>query len=340
MSIITIALDIMGGDKGPHVFLSAIKKALTAHPSLHIIICGDQVTSDSFIKSLHEDYSARVKVRVCSEVVDMHIKPTTALRKLKDSSMRVALDLVQAGDANGCVSCGNTGALMAMAYYVLKTIPGISRPALVSALPTATKQKVLLLDLGASINYDAENLLQYAVMGSVLMREVEGVDSPRVALLNVGEEDIKGHSLIKHADLLIKQCQSLNYMGYVEGDTLFSGNVDVVVTDGFTGNVALKASEGIAKLVMTEIREITQETLFARIMSKLTLPLLKKFYQRMNPDQYNGASLIGLRGTVIKSHGNASADACYYAIEQAISEVVQGVPDKIKVKIEQELMEH
>lgn len=340
MSIITIALDIMGGDKGPHVFLSAIKRALIAHSSLHIIICGDQATCDSFSEALHKDFQQRVRAIVCSQVVDMHTKPTTALRQMKDSSMRVALNLVQTGEAGGCVSCGNTGALMAMAYYVLKTIPGISRPALVSALPTATKQKVLLLDLGASINYDAENLLQYAVMGSVLMREAEGIESPRVALLNVGEEDIKGHSLIKHADLLIKQCASVNYLGYVEGDTLFSGDVDVVVTDGFTGNVALKASEGIAKLVMNEIREITKETLFARIISKLMLPLLKKLYQRMNPDQYNGASLIGLRGTVVKSHGNASTDACYYAIEQAISEVQQGVPDKIKAKIEQELMEH
>jgi len=340
LSIITIALDIMGGDKGPHVFLSAIKRALIAHSSLHIIICGDQATCDAFSEALHKDFQQRVRVIVCSQVVDMHTKPTTALRQMKDSSMRVALNLVQTGEAGGCVSCGNTGALMAMAYYVLKTIPGISRPALVSALPTATKQKVLLLDLGASINYDAENLLQYAVMGSVLMSEAEGIESPRVALLNVGEEDIKGHSLIKHADLLIKQCASVNYLGYVEGDTLFSGDVDVVVTDGFTGNVALKASEGIAKLVMNEIREITKETLFARIISKLMLPLLKKLYQRMNPDQYNGASLIGLRGTVVKSHGNASTDACYYAIEQAISEVQQGVPDKIKAKIEQELMEH
>jgi glycerol-3-phosphate acyltransferase PlsX len=330
----------MGGDKGPHVFLPAIQRALTTHTSLHVIICGDEDTLFHFEKALTPEFGPRVASKICSQVVDMHIKPTVALRKMQDSSMRVALDLVQSGEADGCVSCGNTGALMAMAYYVLKTIPGISRPALVSALPTANKKKVLLLDLGASINYDAENLLQYAVMGSVLMREIGGLAAPRVALLNVGEEDIKGHSLIKHADLLINQCPSVNYVGYVEGDTLFSGDVDVVVTDGFTGNVALKASEGIAKLVMNEIREITKETWFVRLISKLTLPLLKKLYQRMNPDQYNGASLIGLRGTVVKSHGNASADACYYAIKQAVVEVQQGVPDKIRTKIEQELMEH
>ncbi|WP_371192984.1 phosphate acyltransferase PlsX [Glaciecola sp. SC05] len=338
--MITIALDIMGGDRGPHVFLPAIKRALDKHSHLVVIICGEQQALDNILSELSALQQKRVKLRACSQTVDMRTKPTVALRKMKDSSMRVAIDLVHNEQADGCVSCGNTGALMAMAYHVLKTIPGISRPALVSALPTATKQKVLLLDLGASINYDAENLLQYAVMGSVLMQQVEGLESPRVALLNVGEEDIKGHSLIKHADLLVKQCESVNYIGYVEGDTIFSGDVDVVVTDGFTGNVALKASEGIAKLVVSEIKSITQETWFARFISKLTLPLLKSLYQRMNPDQYNGASLIGLRGTVVKSHGNASSDACFYAIEQAIAEVTQGVPDKIKTIIEQELMEH
>lgn len=338
--MITIALDIMGGDRGPHVFLPAIKRSLDTHSDISFIICGESSAVTDIIKQLSTSQQERAFERICAQSVDMNTKPTDALRKLKDSSMRVAVDLVQNEQANGCVSCGNTGALMAIAYYVLKTIPGISRPALVSSLPTATKQKVLLLDLGASINYDAENLLQYALMGSVLTQQIMGADSPRVALLNVGEEDIKGHSLIKHADLLIKQCESINYIGYVEADTMFSGNVDVVVTDGFTGNVALKASEGIAKLVVSEIKSLTQETWFARFMSKLTLPFLKSLYQRMNPDQYNGASLIGLRGTVVKSHGNASSEACFYAIEQAIAEVRQGVPEKIKTIIEHELMEH
>jgi len=338
--MINIALDIMGGDRGPHVFLPAIIRSLNKHPNLYFIICGEQQALEDIMDALPKELASRVEKRVCSECVDMSTKPTIALRQMKDSSMRVAIDLVHTNTAQACVSCGNTGALTAIAYYILKTIPGISRPALVSALPTSTKQKVLLLDLGASINYDAESLFQYAVMGSVLMQQVEGLASPRVALLNVGEEDIKGHSLIKHADLLIRQCENVNYIGYVEGDTIFSGEVDVVVTDGFTGNVALKSSEGIAKLVMNEIKVLTKETLFARVMSKLALPLLKSFYERMNPDQYNGASLVGLRGIVVKSHGNASPEACYYAIEQALAEVRQGVPEKIKSIIEQELMEH
>jgi len=336
---VTIAIDIMGGDRGPHVFLDAIKKILSNYKNVSIIICGTQSTLSLFTSTL-APYSQRITFETCEQVVEMTDKPALAIRQKKLSSMRKALELTQQGIANACVSAGNTGALMAMAYYVLKTIPGISRPALCTLLPTQNRKKVLLLDLGASINYDAENLLQYAVMGSVLMQETQGIELPAVALLNVGEEDIKGNSLVKHADSLIRNCDSLNYIGYVEGDDIFAGETDVVVTDGFTGNVALKASEGIANFLMEEIKTLTKETFVARILSKLALPILKSLYQRMNPDQYNGASLLGLRSTVIKSHGNASSEASYYAIVQAINEAQQMVPDKIKTKIEHELMEH
>ncbi|MFT6267590.1 MAG: glycerol-3-phosphate acyltransferase PlsX [Alphaproteobacteria bacterium] len=336
---VTIAIDIMGGDRGPHVFLGAIKKILCDFDAVSIMLCGDETTLSSFTSTL-APYSQRVTFEVCKQIVEMTDKPALAIRQKKLSSMRKALDLTQQGIAQSCVSAGNTGALMAMAYYVIKTIPGISRPALCTLLPTQNRRKVLLLDLGASINYNAENLFQYAVMGSVLMQQTQGIESPAVALLNVGEEDIKGNSLVKHADSLIKDCEAINYVGYVEGDDIFAGETDVVVTDGFTGNVALKASEGIAKFLVEEIKTLTKETLIARILSKLALPILKSLYQRMNPDQYNGASLLGLRSTVIKSHGNASTEACYYAIVQAIKEAQQAVPDKIKTKIEQELMEH
>jgi glycerol-3-phosphate acyltransferase PlsX len=336
---VTVAIDIMGGDRGPHVFLGAIKRILFDFENVSVILCGDEQSISSFSPEL-TIFSDRVTYEVCEQIVEMTDKPALAIRQKKLSSMRKALDLTQQGIANSCVSAGNTGALMAMAYYVLKTIPGISRPALCTLLPTQKRKKVLLLDLGASINYDAENLYQYAVMGSVLMQQTQGIEAPAVALLNVGEEDIKGNSLVKHADSLIKNCQSINYVGYVEGDDIFAGKTDVVVTDGFTGNVALKASEGIAKFLMEEIKAMTKETLVARILSKLALPLLKNLYQRMNPDQYNGASLLGLRSTVIKSHGNASSEACYYAILQALNEAQQEVPDKIKTKIEHELMEH
>lgn len=329
----------MGGDRGPHVFLDAIKKILINYDTVSIIICGTETSLRSFSSAL-APYSQRISFEVCEQVVEMADKPALAIRQKKQSSMRKALDLTQENIAQACVSAGNTGALMAMAYYVLKTIPGISRPALCTLLPTQNRKKVLLLDLGASINYDAANLLQYAVMGSVLMQQTQGINNPAVALLNVGEEDIKGNSLIKHADGLIRSAESINYVGYVEGDDIFAGETDVVVTDGFTGNVALKASEGIAKFLVAEIKALTKETIVARILSKLALPLLKSLYQRMNPDQYNGASLLGLRSTVIKSHGNASTEACYYAMVQAINEAQQEVPEKIKTIIEHELMEH
>ena len=330
----------MGGDHGPHVLLCAAEKSLKQLPKLHLTICGHLSEYAHFKNELDTILLSRVDFVDCDEVVTMSDKPTTALRKKKHSSMRKVIDLVQSGDAQACVSSGNTGALMAMAFYVLKTLPGISRPALISWLPKGQGKKVLLLDLGASVNCDAEGLFQYAVMGSVLAEQCSHIPSPKVALLNVGEEDIKGNTLVKHADQLLRDCPSVNYIGYVEGDQIFSGDADVVVTDGFTGNIALKSSEGIAKLVISEIKRATTETLFARILSKLALPLLKKLYQRMNPDQYNGASLIGLRGIVVKSHGNASAEACYYAIKQAYEEAENAVPDKIKTKIESVLMEH
>jgi glycerol-3-phosphate acyltransferase PlsX len=335
----TVAIDIMGGDHGPHVFVSATEKILQTFPDVTLILCGDE-QSEQLFSTLLSSFSNRLLYEVCEQVVLMTDKPAMAIRQKKHSSMRKALNFTQDDTAQACVSAGNTGALMAMAYYVLKTIPGISRPALCGLLPTQDRGTVLLLDLGASINYDAENLFQYALMGSVLMQETNDLSEPRVALLNVGEEDTKGNSLVKHADILIKECESLNYIGYVEGDHIFEGRSDVVVTDGFTGNVALKSSEGIAKFLMNELRLLSKETMAARILSKVSLPLLKTLHKRMNPDQYNGASLLGLRSTVVKSHGNASSDACFFAIKQAITEAQQSVPDKIKTKIEQELMEH
>jgi glycerol-3-phosphate acyltransferase PlsX len=340
LSNVKIALDIMGGDHGPHVLLSAARKALQQLPKLHLTICGNSPSYIHFENSLDFKTRSRVDFIDCDEVVTMTDKPTTALRKKKRSSMRKAIDLVKEGDVQACVSSGNTGALMAIAYYVLKTLPGISRPALISWLPKGQGKKVLLLDLGASVNCDAEGLFQYAVMGSVLAEQCSQIQKPKVALLNVGQEDIKGNTLVKHADQLLRDCPSVNYIGYVEGDQIFSGDADVVVTDGFTGNIALKSSEGIAKLVINEIKLATTETFFARLLSILALPMLKKLYQRINPDQYNGASLIGLHGIVVKSHGNASAEACYYAIKQAYDEAENAVPDKIKTKIESVLMEH
>ena len=265
--------------------------------------------------------------------------PTSALRHKKRSSMRKAIELVQAKEAHACVSAGNTGALLTLSFYLLKTLSGIDRPALVSMMPTASHHKVLLLDLGANVNCTPDILFQYGVMGSVLAQQVAGIASPRVALLNVGEEDIKGNAQVKSADQLFKDAPGINYIGYVEGDDIFTDHADVVVTDGFTGNVALKSSEGLAKLVVSEVKRHSQRNIYTRLMAKIAFPLLKSIYNSVNPDQYNGASLIGLRGIVIKSHGNASKDAFYYAIVQAMQEARMQVPDKIKTKIETVLLE-
>ena len=339
MRHLTIALDIMGGDHGPLITLPAVERALKDIPSLHFILCGDEATISSYFSDKAPEFLSRLEYQHCSQTVGMDEKPTHALRNKKDSSMRKVLELVEQGRADACVSAGNTGALLAMAYYVLKTLPGIDRPALVSSMPTNTHHKVYLLDLGANIECDAETLFQYAVMGSVLAEEVSGKKSPRVALLNVGEEQIKGNDKVKYAAKLLQEANGINYTGFVEGDDIFTDSADVVVTDGFVGNIALKSCEGLAKLVINEVKRVSNKNLLTRIMAKIALPLLRKIYLTVNPDQYNGASLIGLRGIVVKSHGNASSEAFLYAIKEAVEEVNRQVPNKIKDKIESVLME-
>lgn len=329
----------MGGDHGPPVILSAAVKAIQFHPNVHFALCGDETVIENGLSSLTSQERARVSVYHCDQVVEMGEVPTSALRNKKRSSMRKVIELVKDGDANACVSAGNTGALLTLSFYLLKTLSGIDRPALINMMPTTSHHNVFLLDLGANVNCTPEILFQYGVMGSVLAQEVSGIVSPRVALLNVGEEDIKGNAQVKSADQLFKDAPGINYIGYVEGDDIFTDHADVVVTDGFTGNVALKSSEGLAKLVINEVKRQSQRNLYTRILAKIAFPLLKSIYNSVNPDQYNGASLIGLRGIVIKSHGNASKDAFYYAIVKAMNEAKMQVPDKIKTKIETVLLE-
>ena len=339
MRHLTIALDIMGGDHGPLITLPAVEQALQEFPQLKFVLCGDDTAMKSYFQDKDSSITDRLIFEHCSEVVGMDEKPTHALRNKKDSSMRKMLELVESGTADACVSAGNTGALLAMAYYVLKTLPGIDRPALISTMPTNSQHKVYLLDLGANIESDADTLFQYAVMGSVLAEEVSGISSPKVALLNVGEEQIKGNDKVKYAGKLLHEAKGINYIGFVEGDDIFTDCADVVVTDGFVGNIALKSCEGLAKLVINEVKRVSNKNIATRIMAKIALPLLRKIYSRVNPDQYNGASLIGLRGIVVKSHGNATSDAFLYAIREAVREVSRQVPTKIKDKIESVLME-
>ncbi|MFY8272577.1 phosphate acyltransferase PlsX [Pseudoalteromonas sp. SSDWG2] len=327
---LTIALDMMGGDYGPRSSIPAAVDAVHHHPTLTLILCGNETLIQEQLSNLDALEHPRLKIHHCTQIVTNADDPGHALRSKKDASMRVALNLVKSGEAQACVSSGNTGALFAMAHYVLKMLPGIKRPALISAVPTETKNPVYLLDLGANVHCDAPTLYQFGLMGSVVAREVQGIDQPKVSLLNIGSEDIKGHEGIKEAAKLMTRCDAINYTGYSEGSDIFSGKADVIVCEGFVGNVALKTCEGIAKLIMHKMTKALKKHLLYRGLALLLMPVLKKLYKKVNPDQYNGASLVGLRGIVVKSHGNASSSAFLAAINEAVKEVQRQLPEKIQ----------
>ncbi|KUE79091.1 phosphate acyltransferase PlsX [Aeromonas schubertii] len=331
MSALTVALDMMGGDNGPPVTVPASVQALSLMPQLHLVLVGDLSRCHDLLSRHGLLTHPRVRLLHASQVVSMGDKPIHALRHLKDSSMRLSLDLVKQGEASACVSAGNTGALMAMAKCVLKSLPGVDRPALVKGLPHIQGGRTYLLDLGANVSCDADSLLQFAVMGSVVAERVEGIARPRVALLNVGEEEIKGNDLVRHSAELIGQCPALNYIGYVEGNELFTGKADVIVCDGFVGNVALKTAEGVARMMG---RMVGVEGSRRTFIGQLASFLLKRRFKTLNPDQYNGASLLGLRGIVVKSHGSANERALCHAIMLAAEEVKAQLPAQIADRLE------
>lgn len=331
----------MGGDQGPLITIPAAISAIQTSAQLHLMLCGDENIIQDILASHHIINHPQLSIVPCTEIVLMDEKPSSALRSKKNSSMRRALDLVHDGKAQACVSAGNTGALFAMAHYVLKTLPCVERPALISSLPTHNEnQHVFMLDLGANVFCDSSILYQFGVMGSVMAEQVDGISAPRVALLNMGEEDIKGSDHIKMAATKLIENPLINYVGFIEGNDIFNNKADVIVCDGFVGNVALKTCEGVARLVYQKLKQVLSEHMFARLIGKILAPSLKKLFKPLNPDQYNGASLIGLRGIVIKSHGNASVTAFYTSIFEAVKEVERQVPEKIKIKLEQGLKEH
>lgn len=326
--MIRIAVDAMSGDRGHVVAVDAALSSLETIPELAITLVGDQDTLTDALKMRRHGRGDRLRIQHASEVVDMCESPAKSLRNKKDSSMRVAINLVQTGEVDACVSAGNTGALMATARFVLKTLAGIDRPAIISPIP-ARDGHTLMLDLGANTESTAEQLFQFAVMGEVLAEAVYGVHKPRVGLLNIGSEDIKGNSQIREAGRLLSETD-LNYIGFVEGDDIYVGEVDVVVCDGFVGNVALKTSEGLGKLIAQYLREEFSRNLLTRAAAACAWPVLKAFRQRVDPRQYNGATFIGLQGTVIKSHGDADALAFSRAIDKARREVEKDVPTRIR----------
>nr|WP_228723611.1 phosphate acyltransferase PlsX [Pseudomonas tohonis] len=326
----------MGGDFGPRCIVPASIACLAEFPSLHLILVGQAPLLEELIARENGVDRQRLSVEHASEVVGMDERPSQALRGKPDSSMRIALDLVRAGRAQACVSAGNTGALMALSRYMLKTLPGIDRPAMVSAVPTA-KGHCHLLDLGANVDCSAEHLYQFAVMGSVAA-EALGVSRPRIALLNVGTEDIKGNQQVKLASSLLQQAEGLNYIGYIEGDGLYRGEADVVVCDGFVGNILLKSSEGLASMISARIEALFTDSLGSRMVGALALPLLRRLQGDLAPARHNGASFLGLQGIVVKSHGAAGSDGFQSAIRRALMEIRENLPQRLHGRLEDLLL--
>ena len=324
---ISIALDAMGGDAGLDMVVPAAITALIDHPDVGIILVGDETQLAAAVAAAGAADNQRLIIHHASQKVEMDELASSALRNKKDSSMRVALNLVKNGGADACVSAGNTGALMATSRFVLKMLPGIDRPAICTSLPSMTGH-TWMLDLGANVDCDAEHLFQFALMGSVLAGAVDGNQEPRVGLLNIGEEEIKGNEQVKEAAQLLTATIP-NYAGFAEGDDIYKGNFDVIVCDGFVGNVSLKTSEGVAKMIADFIKQEFSRNIFTRLAGLCAMPVLKAFKKRIDPRRYNGASLLGLRGIVIKSHGSADALAFANAIKVAILEVRENVPERI-----------
>lgn len=321
---VTIAVDAMSGDHGARVAVPAALGVLADTPDLEIVLVG----RGPELRALVGERSVeRCRIVEASEVVGMDERPQDALRRKKDSSMRVAINLVKKGEAAACVSAGNTGALLATARFVLGMIPGIDRPAIVSAIPAAHGH-TLMLDLGANPDCSPEHLRQFAIMGSILASDLHGAKRPRVGLLNIGEEDIKGTEELRQAHALLSAAP-INYVGFVEGDDIFSGDVDVVVSDGFAGNVALKTMEGVARLITSIMREEFTSSALRKLGALAASPALNALKQRLDPRGYNGASMAGLNGVVIKSHGGADEMAFAQAVRVAMLEVRKNVPAQI-----------
>ncbi len=322
----------MGGDHGPHVTIPAVLEFQARLPDVGVVLVGLRDALEAELRSSGAVTGPRLRVHASSEVVAMDEPPAQALRYKKDSSMRVAIDLVKSGEAHACVSAGNTGALMAISRFVLKTLPGIDRPAIATVLPNLKRTNTYVLDLGANVDCTAEHLLQFGIMGAMLVAAVEHKERPSVGLLNIGVEDIKGNEAVKAAAGLLRD-SGLNFVGNVEGNDIYKGTVDVVVCDGFVGNVALKASEGVAQMMASTMREEFSRNLLTRLAGLVALPVIRAFRDRLDHRRYNGASLLGLRGIVIKSHGSADVFAFGQALERAVDEVRNNVPQRIAARM-------
>jgi glycerol-3-phosphate acyltransferase PlsX len=322
----------MGGDHGPHVTIPAALEFQARFPEVDMVLVGLPDALEQELKSRRAAIGPRLRVRAAAEVVAMDEAPAQALRYKKDSSMRVAVNLVKSGEAHACVSAGNTGALMAISRFVLKTIAGIDRPAIAAVLPNMKGGYTYVLDLGANVDCTPEQLMQFGVMGAMLVSAVDHKERPTVGLLNIGVEDIKGNDLVKRAAELLRE-SGLNFYGNVEGDDIYKGTTDVVVCDGFVGNVLLKASEGVATMIVSFLRQEFMRNPWRMLAAWMAKPVRNALRARMDPGKYNGASLLGLKGIVIKSHGSADVYAFGQALERALDEVKNSVPQRIAARM-------
>lgn len=331
--MITVAVDCMGGDVGPATTLPACAAFLNSHPQARLLLVGQPQALAAWPQVVNHE---RCQVVAATEVVTMDDSVETAMRRKKDSSMRVSIQQVKDGAAQAAVSAGNTGALMAISRYLLKTEEGIDRPAIATRMPNAKGGATTVLDLGANVDCTAEHLLQFAVMGSALVVAITGQEDPTVGLLNVGEEVIKGSEVIKQAGVLLRQAAEtgdLNFYGNVEGNDIFKGTTDIVVCDGFVGNVALKASEGLATMIGGFIKAEFSRSIFTKVGALFAYPVVSAFKKRMDYRRYNGAALLGLRGLVFKSHGSADA----FAFEQALARAYDAAQNQLLEKVRQRI---
>ena len=325
----------MGGDFGPSVTVPAALRALATHEDLSLILLGDKTQINAQLSGAATQHTQRLEILHTSVRVENHSKPESVLRESKESSMFLAVNLVKEGRADACVSAGNTGALLLAGRHLLKTLPGISKPAIIASVPLhAMGRNTYILDVGANLCSSARELLEFAIMGSVQASAVSRITKPRVALLNVGHEEHKGTAVIREAARLLQHTDSVNYVGFVEGNEIFTDKADVVVCDGFSGNITIKTSAGVVRVIEQMLKERASSSFFSRILGLLASPLLTQLRAQIDPAQFNGASVLGLQGIIVKSHGNARSDAFLFAIEQALKEVTNRVPKLIVQRME------
>ena len=329
MTRLTLALDVMGGDIGPRITIPASLLALENDPELSLILFGDSQQISPLLNHSSQSVLERIQVQHCTSVIENNQGISYALRHSKGTSMRLALETVQRGEAQGCVSAGNTAALMGLSKILLQPLQGIARPALISLIPTIDGEKSVMLDLGANIECSAENLYQFAIMGAIFAETRLNLVYPRIGLLNIGIEEIKGHQSIRDAANLLQKSTALNYVGFIEGDVLLNGKADVIVSDGFAGNVALKTLEGTVRNLLSLFKDKANSRFIKLILAWIFRFVFKQRLKRINPDEYNGASLIGLKAVVVKSHGSANVNAFAHAIADAAFQARQQLPEKI-----------